>query len=515
MYYHKLRVLALLTAVCVMGTAALSGCSTAQQAGSGAQATEEAEAAPEGDEHELEEEAEKDAIASLEGKSDDAGSEAAGEDAEGAAEGTEGTEGAEGTNAGDAAKGDAAEGDKAEGETADGQNAADAGKDAAEADKAAEEEKKVSFRSPMTGREISEELYHKRPIAVMYPINIEAQPQYGLNKVDVFYEIMEEGSMSRQMGIIQDWEGLNRIGNIRSTRSYFIARSMEWDSVLVHFGGPTDYVLPLLSRDDVQNINGTGGQLGGDYGAFYRVPEWDITEHSAYTDANHILNAMKQAGYQRNHRDLFHEGPHFNFVADGEVNDLTQYPTSVPAKTVDMANSFPVTQSALYYNEKDHKYYKTLYGNKQVDAVTGEQLAFDNILIERAYCVPAAWGSLYLWFKTNDANCNGYYITNGRMIHVTWTRTNYYDPVTYKDDYGNVIDVNQGKTMIFMIRNNTDSFTVDGKSYGLEKKSYWTDLIAKIEEEERAKREAALQATRDRVEETVERITGAADSIGW
>lgn len=335
----------------------------------------------------------------------------------------------------------------------------------------------VVFRSPMTNEIIDEELWHKRPIAVMYPINPEAQPQYGLNKVDIFYEIMEEGNMSRQMGIIQDWEGLTQIGNVRSTRSYFIANSMEWDSVLVHFGGPIDYTIELLSRDDVQNLNGTGGILGEDYGAFYRIPEWDYSEHSAYTDADHILRAMEAAGYPREHRDLFYDGPHYNFVEDGEVNDLTQYENSVSAKFVDMQNSFPVTCSNLTYNEEDHKYYKTLYGVPQCDAVTGEQLAFDNIFIERAYCVPAAWGSLYLWFKTNDANCNGYYITQGRMIHCTWTRKKYYDPVTYKDDAGNEIEVNPGKTMIFMIRNDQDTFTLDGETYGLEGHDYWKDSV--------------------------------------
>ena len=63
-------------------------------------------------------------------------------------------------------------------------------------------------RSPFTNEWVDEALVKNRPIAMMYPINKEAQPQYGLNKVEVFYEMMEEGSMSRQMGIISDWQGL-------------------------------------------------------------------------------------------------------------------------------------------------------------------------------------------------------------------------------------------------------------------------------------------------------------------
>ena len=55
-------------------------------------------------------------------------------------------------------------------------------------------------RSPLTGKIMDEELLKQRPLAVMYPINQQAQPQYGLDRVDVFYEIMEEGNMSRQTG---------------------------------------------------------------------------------------------------------------------------------------------------------------------------------------------------------------------------------------------------------------------------------------------------------------------------
>ena len=36
-------------------------------------------------------------------------------------------------------------------------------------------------------------------------------------------EIMEEGEMSRQMAIIDNWQGLDRIGNIRSCRDYYIS----------------------------------------------------------------------------------------------------------------------------------------------------------------------------------------------------------------------------------------------------------------------------------------------------
>ena len=46
-------------------------------------------------------------------------------------------------------------------------------------------------RSYFTNKWVDEEVNKTRPLAVMYPINKEAQPQYGLSNVAVFYEIME------------------------------------------------------------------------------------------------------------------------------------------------------------------------------------------------------------------------------------------------------------------------------------------------------------------------------------
>ncbi len=147
-------------------------------------------------------------------------------------------------------------------------------------------------RSYFTNQWVDEEVNNTRPIAVMYPINKEAQPQYGLSNVAVFYEIMEEGSMSRQMGVLENWQDLERIGNIRSIRDYFVYAALEYDPVIVHYGGPELYVKTILTRSDVDNLNGVGGVMGSDYGAFFRVPEGSTSEHTAFTDGSHVSSAI-------------------------------------------------------------------------------------------------------------------------------------------------------------------------------------------------------------------------------
>ena len=202
-------------------------------------------------------------------------------------------------------------------------------------------------RSYFSNEWVDESVNINRPLAVMYPINKEAQPQYGLSNVAVFYEIMEEGSMSRQMGIVENWQDLERIGNVRSIRDYFVYAAQEYDPIIIHYGGPELYVKKILTSEGVDNLNGVGGVMGSDYGAFFRVPEGSRSEHTAFTDGAHVTAAIEKAGYSLTHRDKFEGQSHFKFTGVTSPNTLENYPDAIEATEIDMSGCFPVTKSAL------------------------------------------------------------------------------------------------------------------------------------------------------------------------
>ncbi len=321
-------------------------------------------------------------------------------------------------------------------------------------------------RSPLTHAWVTEENAAKRPIAVMFPIDRKAQPQYGISRAEIFYEIMEEGTMSRQMGILQDWEDLERIGNIRSIRDYFIYEALEWDAILVHFGGPEIFVKPMLTRADVENINGVGGILGDSYNAFFRIPKNSRSEHTAYTDGKRLLAAIERAGFSRTHRKEYWQPARWKFASAEAPRTLEDHPDAVSATELDMKESFPVTRPTLHYDSTNRLYYRSIYGKPQTDAATGEQLAFSNVLIESA--VSGRRGaSEYLYFHVLDSVRDGWYMTGGRMIHVHWVKNSDYEPTRFYDDDGNEITLNAGKTMIFITREGKDSFIADGVRYAV------------------------------------------------
>ena len=287
-----------------------------------------------------------------------------------------------------------------------------------------------------------------RPIAVMMPTDKDAQPSYGISNADILYEIMEEGNISRQMAIISDWTELEKIGNIRSCRLYYIPQATEWDAILIHFGGVV-YMKDRITCDDINNLSGTFEYgAGGDApGASYFFRSVDKkAPHNAYISGNNIVKASNELGYSLNLRSEYYNEKHFTF--SDTTNDLSQYgDEATNASSVNLSAIFPYTQSAFYYNEAEGVYYKTIHNNPQIDGLTKTQIKFTNIIIQNTkWCYYP--DNKYLYFQNIDDTETGYFITKGKCIPITWKKTSDYSPTVYYDTKGNEIQLNTGKTYI-------------------------------------------------------------------
>jgi len=303
-------------------------------------------------------------------------------------------------------------------------------------------------RSVYTNEVISQEQALTRPIAIMMPTDKVAQPSYGISHAKVLYEIMEEGDISRQMAVIDDWQGLSKIGNVRSCRAYYIPQATEWDPILIHFGGVV-YMKDRISQPDINNISGTyeygtGGAAPG-AGMFFRTSDRKAP-HNAYISASGITKAAQQLGYSLTVRPEFYNAKHFTF-AQG-VNTLEQYGEAAAlASTIDLSQVFPYTKSSFTYDAATGLYRKNIHGKAHVDGSNGEQLAFANVIVQNT-----KWDVLdkkgYLTFQNLDNTEDGYYFTKGKAIHITWAKVAEYSPTVYFDDNGNEIQLNEGKTYI-------------------------------------------------------------------
>lgn len=310
-------------------------------------------------------------------------------------------------------------------------------------------------RSRLTNEWVDEEVANTRPIAVMTPNEASAVPHYNLSNASIIYEANVEGRMTRMMAIYEDWEDLEKIGNIRSLRAYYAYWAFEWDAFIVHFGGPF-FIDDLIAESTTQNINGNGG----DDAAFYRTTDRKAP-HNAYASGEGILNVINRKGYSLSDRGLA-DDYHYLFATKAQPNTLEQYGSSARTATyIDMSGCYPLTRCYFEYNEDDGLYYRSQHlsggtDGPHIDAVTGEQLAFKNILVQNTKHEELGEG--YLAFQCHDTTRDGWFFTNGKGIHVTWEKTSDYGATRYYDDDGNEITLNTGKTMVCIVEDG-DSFT--------------------------------------------------------
>ena len=316
-------------------------------------------------------------------------------------------------------------------------------------------------KSRITNEWVPEEIANRRPIAIMVP-NTKTASQYGLSSADILYECNVESSITRLMGIWENWDNMEKVGNVRSSRDYFMYWSFEWDAFHVHYGGPF-YMDDLLARKDTDSVN-----LNVDVSKTYHFRDTAKNDFdNAFTSSSLIKKYIENAHYSLDYRDDYTDEQHFLFSSVSEPNTLDQYENAIDALTVDLSVAYPLTNCYFVYNTETGLYdrYQHLSGEPEgphMDLTNNTQLSFKNLLIQNTYYeVRDEKG--YLSFQCHDTTRDGWFFTNGKGIHINWEKTSDYGATRYYDDSGNEIRLNTGKTMICIIEDG-DTFQVDNKA---------------------------------------------------
>ena len=311
-------------------------------------------------------------------------------------------------------------------------------------------------RSRLTNEWVYEDVANTRPIAVMTPNESAAIPHYNLSKASIIYEANVEGRMTRMLAIYENWQDLEKIGNIRSLRTYYGYWAFEWDAFIVHYGGPF-FVSEVLEKENVEDLDGTKGT---DTGGFFRSADRK-EPHNAYANGADLKALINTKGFSLSYRDNLIDDYHYNFTTKAEPNTLTQYADAQDATLIDMSSCYPLTRCYFKYNEDDGLYYRYQHlsgstDGPHMDAATGEQLTFKNVLVQ--YTKHEELGEGYLAFQCHDTTRDGWFFTNGKGIHVNWEKTSDFGATRYYDDNGNEITMNTGKTMVLIVEDG-DTFS--------------------------------------------------------
>lgn len=291
--------------------------------------------------------------------------------------------------------------------------------------------------SYLTGEYVPEAIGRRRPIAVMLNNVKAACPQAGIANAGVVYEAPVEGGITRLMGVFEDYDNLEKIGSMRSCRDYYIFYASGFNAIYTHYG-QSAYALPFLDLPEVNNLSGLA-----DYGeqVFYRTTDRK-SPHNAYTSFAGIQKGIEICGYSQEYAENFVPG-----YAFCDVDDDIELPGVADASIV--KPGYFLNEPWFEYNPEDKLYYRYQYGDKQIDELTGEQLAFKNIILQYS-----SWRNYdengYLNIDVDEPNV-GKYIVNGKAIDITWKKHDPWGATYYYDTNGNQIRLDTGKTFVCII----------------------------------------------------------------
>lgn len=292
------------------------------------------------------------------------------------------------------------------------------------------------IRSYLTGEMVDDSIGNRRPAAIMMSNDKEALPQYGINRAGVVYEAPVEGGMNRYMAIIEDYDDLDRIGSVRSCRTYYTYFAREFDAVYAHYGQST-FAKPYLPN--VDNINGLDS-IGTT--AYFRSNDRK-PPHNAYTSSKRLKQSIEKLGYSKEY-DSSYQG-HYRFARTGR--EVTLKGAFRVADAYKVYPGYLMNKPWFTYHEDDGLYYRYQYG--QPHKGNEGQIKVKNIILQ--YCPLAHYATTeYLNINVQDSSY-GCYVTEGRAIPIKWSKEGEFGPTHYYDMENNEIILNQGKTWVCII----------------------------------------------------------------
>lgn len=303
----------------------------------------------------------------------------------------------------------------------------------------------VKDPNPLTGLEdLPNEAIGKRPVAVMINNIVDALPQYGVEQAEIIMEIPVEQNLTRLMAFYSDYQNLPDICSVRSCRYYFPAIAKGFDAVYVHWGidfTVYDYVDGLgMNRYDLDNAYETY-DLGLSVRDQERIDAGYAWEHTSEFLGSMLPKALEREGVDMNVKDAY-KGTFFNFDPYKEP----VIPDGDKCTYVDI--DFGAQSSQFEFDEASHTYFKSHTGKPHVDGKSGKQYAYTNVIIletevkdrEDGYHKSVDW--------QGGKNSSGYYITEGAMQKISWSKESEEAKLKLFDENGDELVINRGKTYI-------------------------------------------------------------------
>ncbi len=278
---------------------------------------------------------------------------------------------------------------------------------------------------------------NSRNVAIMINNHSSARTYHtGLQDAHIVYEIIVEGGYTRYMALYKD-KNLDKIGSIRSSRHYFLDYALENDAIYVHWGWSPE------AQDDIKslkidNING----LSHESSYFFRDNNLNISyEHRGFTKSELINKAVNKFGY----RTVSEKANLLRYSVD-EI-DLSKMEGTLPANEVVIPYS-KIVSTSYVYDENAKAYKRYVNDVAHIDYASKKQYLVKNIITYKVSNSTLSGDVKGRQDIDNIGTGEGYFISNGYAVPITWEKKSRGAQTVYKYKDGTEIKVNDGNTFI-------------------------------------------------------------------
>ncbi len=331
-----------------------------------------------------------------------------------------------------------------------------------------------SYINPLTGLKTSKnDPSNKRPIAVVIDnISNAYKNQKGLYQADILYEALVAPGITRYLAVIEDYEFVKDICNVRSGRDFHIDIAQSHNAILVCHGGS------INEKYDFYQL--VANRLGNRFA----IVDTMFEPITSWKENGETYGTIQNKGSRK---DLLHDtvvnGTALKLMITGKSSRFAKSGTSytgapkgfkfgtssavasnISARTVKidftMDNNTSKKEVTFEYDSSSSKYIRSQVA---VNGLSGEQLSFTNVIFlgVDVTCDKGPKEDPKIAFISVTGAGKGYYCYGGKMIAINWAKS-------------------ANGTLILTTENGTELTLAAGNTYiGYLEKDYVNDFPAR------------------------------------
>ena len=293
-----------------------------------------------------------------------------------------------------------------------------------------------SYINPLTGLKTSKnDPSNKRPIAVVIDnISNAYKNQKGLYQADILYEALVAPGITRYLAVIEDYEFVKDICNVRSGRDFHIDIAQSHNAILVCHGGS------INEKYDFYQL--VANRLGNRFA----IVDTMFEPITSWKENGETYGTIQNKGSRK---DLLHDtvvnGTALKLMITGKSSRFAKSGTSytgapkgfkfgtssavasnISARTVKidftMDNNTSKKEVTFEYDSSSSKYIRSQVA---VNGLSGEQLSFTNVIFlgVDVTCDKGPKEDPKIAFISVTGAGKGYYCYGGKMIAINWAKS--------------------------------------------------------------------------------------------